>query len=569
MKICPTKNVDFIQHLKDDLGIKFVITQKSKMDFYCRGWRSGAGEAVAVVLPTTLVEFWNVLSACVAYDKIIIVQAANTGLTEGSSPHSAGYDRDVVVINTLKLDKIVVLGSCNQALVFPGSTLHALESALKPFKRVPHSVIGSSCLGASVTGGVANNSGGALVKRGPAYTEYALYARINEKGELELVDELGIFHLGSTPEEVLSNLEEGNYGEADVITDNRLGSDREYSQRIRGVSESDPARFNSDARRLNAASGCAGKIAIFALRLDTFADTENSETFYIGTNDERCLTRLRQEILTTFSELPEMAEYLHRDCFNIAEKYGKDTLLLLKWLGTEHMPAIFMAKRRVENMLKKLPFLSPYLLDKILQGVSRIFPNVLPKRMLAFRDFYEHHLIVKVSGPAMGELRNCLDALSRACDLSYFQCSVEESSLAYLHRFAAAGAALRYSLIHDDEVEPVLPLDVALPRNEASWVERLPEDVKSRILMPLYYGHFLCHVFHQDYLVKKGESPDEVKQEICEALKKRGAKYPAEHNVGHLYKAEPQVVDFYKKLDPTNSFNPGIGCTSRVKNYGH
>jgi D-lactate dehydrogenase (quinone) len=568
VKTCPMTPSDFIKFLKDDLEIRFVINNQSKMNFYCRGWRSGAGKAVAVVLPTTLIEFWNVLKACVAYDKIIIVQAANTGLTEGSSPHAGGYDRDVVIINTLKLNKIFVLDTCDQALVFPGSTLHALESALKPLKRVPHSVIGSSCLGASATGGVANNSGGTLVKRGPAYTEYALYARVNEAGELELVDELGIRNLGNTPEQIIANLENGNYTEADVITDGRLGSDREYSQRVRGICESDPARFNSDVRRLNAASGCAGKVAIFALRLDTFPDTEDSETFYIGSNDGDDFTRLRKEILTTFSELPDMAEYLHRDCFNIAEEYGKDTLLLLKWLGTEHMPSLFMAKRRVENILRRSRVLSPFLLDKILQGVSRIFPGLLPGRMLAFRDLYEHHLIIKVSGSAVDELKSCLKRLSVSCNLSYFQCSAAESSLAYLHRFAAAGAALRYSLIHDDEVEAVLPLDVALPRNEANWVEQLPGEIKRRILKPLYYGHFLCHVFHQDYLVKKGEDPDEVKHAICEALKKRGAKYPAEHNVGHLYKAEPQVVDFYKKLDPTNSFNPGIGCTSRLKNYG-
>jgi D-lactate dehydrogenase len=46
---------------------------------------------------------------------------------------------------------------------------------------------------------------------------------------------------------------------------------------------------------------------------------------------------------------------------------------------------------------------------------------------------------------------------------------------------------------------------------------------------------------------------------------KRGAIYPAEHNVGHLYKAAPALVEHYKKNDPTNSFNPGIGKTSKRK----
>ena len=73
----------------------------------------------------------------------------------------------------------------------------SIELLLKPLGREPHSVIGSSCIGASVLGGVCNNSGGALVQRGPAYTEMALFAQINEEGKLELVNHLGI-DLGET-----------------------------------------------------------------------------------------------------------------------------------------------------------------------------------------------------------------------------------------------------------------------------------------------------------------------------------------------------------------------------------
>ncbi len=33
------------------------------------------------------------------------------------------------------------------------------------------------------------------------------------------------------------------------------------------------------------------------------------------------------------------------------------------------------------------------------------------------------------------------------------------------------------------------------------------------------------------------------------------------------YGAKPNLVQFYKKLDPTNSFNPGIGKTSKNKDW--
>lgn len=97
-----------------------------------------------------------------------------------------------MVINTLRIDGIVVLDNGDQVVGFSGATLHVLEEILAPLHRVPHSVIGSSCLGASIVGGVANNSGGALVKRGPAYTEMALFAQTNASGELQLINHLGI-----------------------------------------------------------------------------------------------------------------------------------------------------------------------------------------------------------------------------------------------------------------------------------------------------------------------------------------------------------------------------------------
>jgi D-lactate dehydrogenase len=70
--------------------------------------------------------------------------------------------------------------------------LFHLEKALDKIGRAPHSVIGSSCIGASVFGGVCNNSGGALIHRGPAFTQLALFARLDEAGDLYLVNHLGI-----------------------------------------------------------------------------------------------------------------------------------------------------------------------------------------------------------------------------------------------------------------------------------------------------------------------------------------------------------------------------------------
>lgn len=78
----------------------------------------------------------------------------------------------------------------------------------------------------------------------------------------------------------------------------------------------------------------------------------------------------------------------------------------------------------------------------------------------------------------------------------------------------------------------------------------------------------MCHVFHHDYIFKKGTNLKEVKAKLLKLLDAKGAKYPAEHNVGHMYKADDTLRKFYEDLDPTNTFNPGIGLTNKKRSYG-
>lgn len=544
---------------------KFVTTGDKKTEHYRAGWRSGKGSALAVVFPQTLLQYWHVLQVCVKNDCIIILQAAKTGLTEGSTPSGNDYDREVVVINTLAMDKLMVLGEGEQVVCLPGTTLHKLEKTLKPLSRAPHSVIGSSSLGATVVGGVANNSGGALVKRGPAYTELSVFAWVNEKGELSLVNHLGI-DLGSTPEEILNNLENRQFELADLATEEKASA-TDYETLLRDIDADTPSRYNADTARLYEASGCAGKIAVFAVRLDTFPVAQKEQTFYIGTNDPTTLTTLRRHMLSKFKHLPEVGEYMHRDIFDVSRDYGKDTFLAVKLLGTDRLPKMFAMKGRIDAVLNKLKFVPHYLTDRVMQGIAKLFPFHLPHKLVTYRDRYEHHLILKMSGNGVEEARSYLtDFFNGNNDCgSFFECNAEETQAAFLNRFAAAGAAMRYQLLHEKDVGDILALDIALRRNELQWEESLPGHIEEKIDKKLYYGHFFCHVFHQDYILKKGVDPKAVKKDMLRLLDSRGAKYPAEHNVGHLYSAEDGLRNFYKSLDPTNTFNPGIGQMEKTK----
>jgi D-lactate dehydrogenase len=544
-----------------------VIRDSHHIKRFTTGIRFGSGSALAVFEPASLLDFWQILKACVAADCIVICQAANTGITGGSTPDGEDYDREIVIISTLKLDTCIPLCDAQQALVFAGGTLYRLEEMLTPFGKNPHSVIGSSCIGASVVGGICNNSGGSLVKRGPAYTEFALFARLTERGELELVNHLGI-DLGETPEDILSNLDAGRFDPQSVQLEGGLASDPEYIQRVREVEAPTPARFNSDQRRLHEASGSAGKLAVFAVRVDTFDKPQAEQVFYVGTNDPEQLNEIRRRLLVECRELPEMGEYMHESWFDGADQYCKDTFLIIKYLGTGFMPRLYRIKAALDRWLDKIPGLPNRPADHLLQRLAKWWPDHLPKRMREYRKTYEHHLILMGADTAIAEIRQVLHEVTRASDEgAFFECSPREGEAALLHRLVAGGSPARYHLIHAKETNGMVTFDVALPRNYPQWHTFLPEDLLDQCAAPYRGGHFMCHVFHWDFVVKAGVDPEAVKARMMRLLDEIGAKYPAEHNVGHLYSAEPDHAAFYRSLDPNNVFNAGVGKMSKNKCY--
>ncbi|WP_250503930.1 D-lactate dehydrogenase [Caballeronia sp. AZ7_KS35] len=555
-----------IQSLGDIVGSKFVFTGATETRRFRQGYRYGGGQIVAAVQPGTLLEFWRALQACHRAGVIVICQAANTGLTGGSTPADEGYDRPVIVINAMRLRRLHLIRNGEQVICQPGVTLDQLEKQLQPLKREPHSVIGSSCIGASVTGGVCNNSGGSLIRRGPAFTQLSIHARITADGELQLVNHLGI-DLGESAEAILGRLDADDLPDDIPAATGLLASDREYSTHVRDITASTPARFNADPRRLYEASGSAGHLAVFALRLDTFPADEHTQVFYLGSNDPAELETIRRDILGGFASLPIAGEYMHRGAFDISRRYGKDMFLYIQAFGTDKVPRAFAAKSRFDGITEKAG-LGNAVSDRLLQGLSRLLPEHLPRRLIDYRDRFEHHLLLKMGNEGVHEARAYLKSRFPTKQGDFFECTEEEGKAAFLNRFAVGGAMVRYRAVHPRTVEDIVALDIALPRNATDWFERLPSHITKDIELAMYCGHFFCHVLHQEYLVKKGVDCDRIKDDILALLDARGAEYPAEHNVGHLYKASEALSAFYEELDPTNAFNPGIGKTSRLFNWG-
>lgn len=574
----------FFSALKPHLKHSQILLKPRDCKQYAQGIRVGGGPVLTVLKPQSLIALWRVLQVCVEHDVIIIMQASNTGVTAGSTPYGNDYDRPVVIISTLALDKIVLLNNGEQVLAYAGATLYSLENKLEAIEREPHSVIGSSCIGASIVGGVCNNSGGSLVNRGPAYTELALYAQLDSSGELRLVNELGIDSAAvlqgadsQSPESILAFLDQQHSELSLAQRSSKKASDVDYQQRIRDISADSPARYNADPRRLHQASGCAGKLAVFAVRLDTFTKPTKSQVFYIGTSEPQNFNSIRRRVLKDFVSLPELGEYMHASYFDASDRYCKDIFLIIKRFGSERLTRLWSLNEKVNQIFDRLKIFPDRVAERVLLAFSHWLPDHLPVRVRQFRKRFDHHLIVKATDENIAEMEDLLKSIkseargdknSRSNELfDYFQCDEKEAEDVLLHRFVAGNGVTRYALLNAQDVSGIAPLDIALRRNDEEWMDLPPKSVATKLATPLILSHFFCNVFHLDLVVKKDYAVEEVKQEFLNYLDRRGAKYPAEHNVGHYYSAEPAHQSFYRELDPCNSFNAGVGKMSKNKYY--
>ncbi|EMB4322435.1 D-lactate dehydrogenase [Pluralibacter gergoviae] len=560
-----TSQKELLRQLADASGQKQLLTHQDDKAWYTRGFRVGQGEALAVVLPLTLQALWKILQVCVAHDAIVLMQASNTGVTGGSTPDGSDYDRDVIIISTRRLKGVQVIDDNRQVIAFPGTTLTELEQTLQPLGREPHSVIGSSCIGASVVGGVCNNSGGSLIRRGPAFTEKSLFARIHDDGRLEMVNHLGI-DLGKTPEAMLDNLTRQQYRTGDRPDwQGKIWAD-DYADRLRDVDADSPARFNGDLRYLHDSAGSAGKVVVFAVRLPTFAASAGSETFYMGSNDERELVALRRFLLTRMSELPQQAEYIHRGAFDMTVRYAKHMYLAIRRLGPQAIPRLMANKAKWDIRVGHLKLLPRNAVDRALQLFNQLTPAFVASRIMAWRDGYEHHLMIKVESAQADELQALLAEFFRERSGDFFRCDAREAADAFLVRFGVGGCTISYcDALGYNPNERLVAFDVALRRNDDAWRLELPPALAAQVEVDSCCGHFFCFVNHQDYVLKEGVDAGAFKAEVMAYLEQRGAKYPAEHNVGHLYHASCEHVAHWQQLDPTNSCNPGIGKTSKKK----
>ena len=224
----------------------------------------------------------------------------------------------------------------------------------------------------------------------------------------------------SGPDEVRRSRRSVNLTAEAVDGDDRRAPDTGVGRRVRGVDANSPARFNAGKSRLYEAAGCAGKLAVFAVRLDTYAKNDAEKTFYVAASDTAALGTLRRRILKDFKTLPVSAEYLHEDVFDLSDFYGKDTMVMIDKLGTDRLPTFFALKGTVDARLQNVPGLTHFT-DKFMQFAASLWPHVVPNRMRAFRKAYPHHLILKMRDGGIDEPRTLLTGMTSHGALDFLE----------------------------------------------------------------------------------------------------------------------------------------------------
>ena len=92
-----------------------------------------------------------------------------------------------------------------------------------------------------------------------------------------------------------------------------------------------------------------------------------------------------------------------------------------------------------------------------------------------------------MSDEGIDEARGYLSSIwSQREGVGFFECNPEEQETVLLHRFAAAGAAIRYQNLHQKTTEEVLALDIALLGNDPEWIETLSGEIAENLELALY-----------------------------------------------------------------------------------
>ena len=129
---------------------------------------------------------------------------------------------------------------------------------------------------------------------------------------------------------------------------------------------------------------------------------------------------------------------MHKSFFDGADKYGKDTFLVVKYLGPKFMPILFKFKQKMEIIFSNFKYINKNIIEKLLQSTAEFLPDHLPKIVRQLRQKYEHFLILSASDECIDELDHYFKT-DEFCNmnLEFHEFDDKNGKDILLHRFVA------------------------------------------------------------------------------------------------------------------------------------
>jgi len=589
-KLLPAK----LKKIVGESNVLLGHQEDSSNTIYLKGARLGRGNALAIVTPTTLREAVKILQEAVAANCVVVPQGANTGLTGGSVPRD--QQRPAVVISMRKLDTMFPIDNGAKVVCLAGAGIATLANSLPEWgfsNRESHSTLGSTFLNPTTAAGIAFGSGGTQLRKGPAYSDRALYAKVYQnkwgKNVVEVVNTLGIEGIedsnfvnnsGTAIEQldvyardVQTGYQRPMAKSSDSVHGKAMASDRAYTENVCKTSQSSVNRFNADTKGEDC-NRSEGKVLILATVHDTFPKAKDKRSFWISCENIETALAFRKEVcLDNPKDLPISVEYMDRDSFDVIDRSGRVMGNLIKIVG---MGSIIGMMWQVKLKIEALPFDGAELVcDKFLHIMNNLTPSLLPSRMMESGKKFDHHIAMTVGDFGDNEMDRCLERLHAFEDANKGKIFVHESksdseeNSITAFRFVAAPAFRTYCV---GENYQGISVDYALPKNggDIPTLGNVNDEKGQPIpVKRMRYSHFGCNVVHEDLAYELGVDTHAAKY----ALKKQventcGGKLPAEHGHGTEYAAPKDTQKRWKRMDPLNVLNPGIGGLSSNYKYG-
>lgn len=516
---------------------------------------------------------------------------------------------------------------CDDSLTFPYYTQHAKhfiyhDAQLQEFlnqnfpDREAHSVLGSTFLNPTTAAGVAFGSGGTQCRKGPAYTERALYLKIStNKWHEKIVETVNTLDIQGLPSTVKDKEKQFSPGRARKHMDSAAYRIDSWSRWIRddydrtmkytapscALKASHSHEYatklcrhdqdNNTVNRHNAdTSGpdpcrCEGKVIILATVHDTFPKPKSTQTFWLSFDTLETALEFRQQVcLNNPKDLPISVEYMDRDAFDVVDQSGRILGNIIQWIPGGATSPLIRQFWNLKLWFEALPGMQ-HSIDKLLHQFNPILPALLPRPVMELGRTMNHHVMMTIGDFGDGNMERCLDRLNQFVaqqqprqsppKIVVYECQTPSQVRALTaFRFVAAPAFRTYCIgngLHG------ISVDYALP-NHSGAAPPLHHHSSNNTAIPtprkrMRYSHFACNVVHEDLAYDNdatttAERVHDAKLAFKQAVEEvcRG-KLPAEHGHGTEYTAPPATQQRWQRMDPLNVLNPGIGGLSEQFRY--